>query len=305
MDVRKDAVGGPIGERFHTRYFFVLSRVPQDGVRRAFTFGTPLLTGNGNWHHSKIGTGLSPDFNEKIMRTFSLSDAPPVFKYANLAWNFMRRHGMRYSVGLLWRELLFDLRYRVDTMSPCKLESLSIASGTIDSSVQYQGADPRLVRELFELLAPKSCASTFVDFGCGKGRVLILAALHGFEKVWGVEFASELASACRRNLGKTRALFQDGRVEIFEGDAAEFELPAGAITAFLYNPFVGNPLREVVERLKQRANGKPEAVQIIYVNPVALQVFLDAGFLVDQKISLGGQSLAVILRMPSLASDLV
>ncbi len=305
MDVRKDAVGGPIGERFHTRYFFVLSRVRQVDARRALTFGTPLLTGNGNWHHSKIGTGLSPDFNEKIMRTFSLSDAPPVFKYANIAWNFMRRHGMRYSVGLLWRELLFDLRYRVDTMSPCKLESLSIASGTIDSSVQYQGADPRLVRELFELLAPKSCASTFVDFGCGKGRVLILAALHGFEKVWGVEFASELASACRRNLGKTSALFQDGRVEIFEGDAAEFELPAGAITAFLYNPFVGNPLREVVERLKQRAHGKPEAVQIIYVNPVALQVFLDAGFLVDQKISLGGQSLAVILRMPSLASDLV
>lgn len=232
------------------------------------------------------------------MRTPSLSVWPAIFKYTAFAWNFMHRHGMRYSVGLLWRELRFDLRYRVDTVSPCELNSLSIIEGTLEGSVQYQGADPRLVQELFDLLAPKSRDSTFVDFGCGKGRVLILAALHGFRKVWGVEFASELACACRRNLGKTADLFEDGRVEVFEGDAGKFELPEGAVCAFLYNPFVGSPLREVVERLKKKAELDPEKVQVIYVNPVALEVFEDAGFFVSQRISHGSQALAVIMRMP-------
>jgi len=198
----------------------------------------------------------------------------------------------------LWREILFDLRYRVETVSPCELSFLSITEGTIGDSIQYQGADPALVEKLFDLLPEKSRDSTFVDFGCGKGRVLILAALHGFRKVWGVEFASELACACRRNLHKTGALFENIRVEVFEGDAGRFELPEGAVCAFLYNPFVGIPLREVVKRLKTKAEFDPETVQVIYVNPVAIEIFLEAGFSVNRRLSYGMQTLAVIMTMP-------
>jgi len=195
--------------------------------------------------------------------------------------------------------MLFDLRYQVETVSPCELNSLSIIEGTIRDSVQYQGADPWLVQELFDLLPEKSNDSTFVDFGCGKGRVLILAALHGFRKVWGVEFASELACACRRNLVKAGDLFEDVLVEVFEGDAGSFELPDGAVCAFLYNPFVGHPLRQVVERLQKKADMDPETVLVIYVNPVAIEVFVEAGFSVSRRLSHGSQTLAVIMRMPS------
>ena len=39
--------------------------------------------------------------------------------------------------------------------------------------------------------------SGFVDFGCGKGRVLLLAAGFGFARITGVEFAKELCDIAK------------------------------------------------------------------------------------------------------------
>src|SRR5207245_5268496 len=40
---------------------------------------------------------------------------------------------------------------------------------------------------------------TFVDFGCGKGRALVLAAEHGFRRVLGIECDAQLFAAAQRN----------------------------------------------------------------------------------------------------------
>ena len=41
--------------------------------------------------------------------------------------------------------------------------------------------------------------SVFVDFGCGKGRTLVVAAELGFAGVRGVEFAAELCESAEKN----------------------------------------------------------------------------------------------------------
>jgi SAM-dependent methyltransferase len=76
--------------------------------------------------------------------------------------------------------------------------------------------------------------TTFVDVGCGKGRALIVAAMYPFQRIMGIEYAPDLAKACRKNL---KTLHLTERCEVVESDAAEFKFPNGKLFAYICNPF--------------------------------------------------------------------
>ena len=97
------------------------------------------------------------------------------------------------GVGHFW----FDLRYGTDTCDPLRLSDLRISSPNKGYGVDYSATKPRVFARFMKLV-PLLPASVFVDFGCGKGRVMLLAARHGFKRVIGVEFSPELCQAARR-----------------------------------------------------------------------------------------------------------
>lgn len=214
--------------------------------------------------------------------------------YANLVCMHLRSHGFRYSLGLFLREILFDLRHRVETVAPIELSALSVPERKRSGASRYQGTDPRLVKEIFAMLPTAATDSTFVDYGCGKGRVLILATLHGFKRVVGVEFAPELAEISRRNLRRGTPLDRAECFEVFQGDAADFSPPPGPLTVFFYNPFQGDTLRKVAQTLQIRSIQQKAPVRLVYVNPSSLAVFEEHGFCVTHRIGHRNQCLAVI-----------
>jgi SAM-dependent methyltransferase len=94
---------------------------------------------------------------------------------------------------------LFDVRYRTDTGGRVELSDLMIASENKDHGVRYEPTRARPFKKLINMLdLPRD--STFVDFGSGKGRVLIMALECGFRKVVGLEFSQELCEISRKNL---------------------------------------------------------------------------------------------------------
>jgi predicted RNA methylase len=214
--------------------------------------------------------------------------------YANLVCMHLRSHGFRYSFGLFLREILFDLRHRVETVAPIELSALSVPDKKRSVSSRYQGTDPRLVEEIFAKLPQAATESTFVDYGCGKGRVLILAALHGFKRVIGVEFAPELAEISRRNMSRIAPPSHAASFEVFQGDAADFSPPPGPLTVFLYNPFHGETLTRVARILQIHARRENCTIRLLYVNPSFLPVFEGSGFTVTHRIEHRNQCLAVI-----------
>jgi len=83
---------------------------------------------------------------------------------------------------------------------------------------------------------PKSSLrGSFVDLGCGKGRVLTAASFLGFSRVVGVEIDAELCVAAERNRGSRR-------YEVVCADACKYVAPADTSVLFLGNPFVGSVL---------------------------------------------------------------
>jgi hypothetical protein len=214
-------------------------------------------------------------------------------KYGRFAVNAVRRQGLAYCAAEFAAEAAFDWRHRVRTLTPRELSGTSAPAEAAADGVQYQGASPRLVRALLSRLPASTAGAAFVDYGCGKGRGLLLGAEHGFRRLIGVEFAPELADDCRTNLARAGGASSSSEIHVM--DAALFEPPPGPLVAFLYNPFQGATLARVAERLGRHA-AVSGGVLVVYVNPVGLDAFVAAGFSVTHREERRGELLGAILR---------
>jgi len=109
----------------------------------------------------------------------------------------------------------------------------------------------------------------FIDFGCGKGRVVHQAAKRRFRKVIGVEISPALAEAAREALaaGKRRHRCKD--VEIVVADAREYRVPDDLTVVYFFHPFFGETLDAVLEGIIASIDRNPRRLSIIYSYPLA------------------------------------
>ena len=90
----------------------------------------------------------------------------------------------------------------------------------------------------------------FVDFGCGKGRILLAAAQFGFKRIEGVEFASNLCRIAERNVAlyKTRTGLQT-EFRIVASDAGKYEIPDDVDCFYFCNPFGEDVMRNTMRNI--------------------------------------------------------
>ncbi len=123
---------------------------------------------------------------------------------------------------------------------------------------------------LLELVPIALAGTTFIDLGAGMGRALMLAARLPFRQAIGVEISPALCEVARENLAK---LPRDGLrcrdLRIVRADAAAYRFPRGDLIVYLYNPFDGAVLADVLDRLARDATGD---VALVYHTPVAREV---------------------------------
>ena len=106
-----------------------------------------------------------------------------------------------------------------------------------------------------------------VNLGCGKGRVLLVAAKAGLKTIRGVEFSPELCRIARRNCDQYTAKTQGAATfGIIEGDVVNYEVRQDDNVFFLYNPFDTGP---AVCSTRSEPHSTPTAADvIIYRNAV-------------------------------------
>jgi len=155
----------------------------------------------------------------------------------------------------------FDRAWKVNTSGRTNLWHMSIDSPNGKFGTAYTPSDPAWIGKTLARLSEDFSTFNFIDLGCGKGRVLLVASNYGFRKVMGVEFAAELVKAARQNL---RASGIEG-AEVIHEDAANFCFPDGNLLVYLFNPFSAKVLRPVLSHLAGR-NGL-QKTYLIYVNP--------------------------------------
>jgi SAM-dependent methyltransferase len=107
----------------------------------------------------------------------------------------------------------------------------------------------------------------FVDYGCGKGRVLILASAYRFAGIIGVEISEVLAAAARVNVDRALRADAHARIAIVNCNARDFAVPHDASVLYFYNPFHGDILRAVFERVRRSLHENPRRLYVIFNNP--------------------------------------
>jgi hypothetical protein len=169
---------------------------------------------------------------------------------------------------------VFDRRYRVDTDGVVSSAELGISD---PRSVPYM---PAGVTSLRRILPPREVSDedVFIDFGSGKGRVVLQAALYyRFRRVYGVELSERLHEIAQRNLDVCQDRLRCRDVRLIRANAAEFEIPDDVTVARFYNPFVGDLFETVITRLIESVDRRPRRLRIVYGNPAEEAALLRTG----------------------------
>jgi SAM-dependent methyltransferase len=108
---------------------------------------------------------------------------------------------------------------------------------------------------------------TFIDFGCGKGRVVHQAARRPLRRVIGVEISPALSAMARATVAAGRDRHRCRDVRIVTCDATRYDIPDDLTIAYLFDPFRGAILDAVLENIVASMDRRPRTVRIIYVHP--------------------------------------
>ena len=186
----------------------------------------------------------------------------------------IRKVGLVTTLRYITSDLIFDLRYQIDTINTEQLENLKINSRSKTDGYYYEGTNAHVFQKMFKHVAIDVSTGCFVDFGSGKGKAMFMAAEMGFRKVVGVEFSIELVETCRRNLeifnakSKRRTEF-----EIFHMDAAEFQVPSEANLLFFSNPFNEALTEKVINNILTSNDKSPREIWVIHLYPQGNMAF--------------------------------
>ena len=112
----------------------------------------------------------------------------------------------------------------------------------------------------------------FVEFGCGKGRVVHQAARWPFRRVVGVEISPVLAEAARSGLAARRHQHRCRDVEIVVADVTAFRVPDDLTIGYFYHPFRGETFESVLRGIVESIDRNPRRVRLIFVLPEGKRV---------------------------------
>lgn len=168
------------------------------------------------------------------------------------------------SRGLLDR--CRDLASGLDTAGIVEPAALEVRGPHRDRGVRYQATHEGEFLSLLQRLdLPRDAA--FVDVGCGKGRVLMLARRWGFRSVTGIDYAPALCDIARRNLARDARRAPGTPVHVHCIDAADYDFGDDAQVIYLFNPFDALVLGAMLARLAQSLRRAPRRAWLVYLFP--------------------------------------
>lgn len=162
----------------------------------------------------------------------------------------------------------------IDTAPRVKLQELGLKT---EERHRYQ-ASPWLALPRALRVRDVRPMDVFVEYGCGKGRVVYQAAQrYPFRRVIGVDIAPELTEIARTNIERNRGRLRCKDVEIVTADVVEYVPPDDLTHAYFYNPFSGQVFEGAIDGIVRSLDRNPRTVTIIYCFPMLPEVIERTG----------------------------
>ena len=187
-----------------------------------------------------------------------------------------------WNIKLAWftvkHEIRGEKKYHLITSRINNLKKLSIKGNNLESAAIYQGANYFLLENVFEYLQSIDANKNILDYGCGKGRVLAVAAFYGFIKITGIDFAKELCDEARKTIAPVQQKFPEKIFNVIYANAVDYVIEDDANVFFFFNPFDEIVMLTVVKNILASLKINEREVYVVYINPLHKEIFLSAGF---------------------------
>jgi len=201
--------------------------------------------------------------------------------YKTLLIGSIRKRGFWGTLFFIFFEFYFDLRHGTDTTSVVEVDDLDIANADKRNVYKYQASNYYILRKLLNSLKMDFSSSVLVDFGSGKGRVLLVALEYGFKRLIGVEISQVLCNIFEDNLRIYRGnknKYKGTEVEIINMDASKYQIPYDADIFCFYNPFGRDIFEKVIENINESLKLHKRSIYILYIKPDFKDVLETKGF---------------------------
>jgi SAM-dependent methyltransferase len=193
------------------------------------------------------------------------------FFYLATNWN------IRIAWHITRREIKGEKKYGINTTGADELKDLEEKGIDISHATIYMPASYDMLELVLDQLDEKKIRH-FLDIGCGKGRVMCVAAAKGIDKVTGVDFSKEFCAAAKENLETVKQNHPALEYTVLNTDAFYFPIPDDADCIFLFNPFDEVIMSGVAENIEMSLERAPREISIVYLNPLNKELFLSNGF---------------------------
>jgi hypothetical protein len=178
-----------------------------------------------------------------------------------------RREGTQQAFATLRHrasERFYEWKFGVQTEGGATTEQLGFSN---PACRRYEATDYATLFRLLGGLEWQEGRELFIDFGCGKGRVLLVAAMQPVRRVIGVELSQELSAIARRNVHQAQPRLRCRDVEVITCSADAYVLPPAPLTIFFWNPFGGEILERVLDNIRESHRERPRPIRIIAAYP--------------------------------------
>jgi SAM-dependent methyltransferase len=146
-----------------------------------------------------------------------------------------------------------------------ELHELAIDSENHTLGFPYVPSPGRLIDTLLFNIEEDLSRFDFIDFGSGKGRVLLVASHYPFRQVVGVEFSPELHEIAEENIRRYQNPARRCQaMRSICADAATFALPEHACVLYFNNPFAGPILAQVLRNIHVAREPAHPKVYVLY-----------------------------------------
>jgi len=194
---------------------------------------------------------------------------------------------------LFWHWLLFDREFEKllfrPTTQQAKISTLTVRGKRVEGR-DYRPTPALVFEWAMSAIRDDLSHYRFMDYGAGRGRVLLMASQYPFKSIAGVEFAEELFEDARLNIAqfpRPRMRCRDVSCELI--DATAIHPPEGTVVHFFFAPFSRKAFAEILNGIAASLRERPRPAYIVLVDSRDGDLVRGTGLFTRAKMKLGAR----------------
>lgn len=183
----------------------------------------------------------------------------------------------------LYCECFYDRKFCISTGNIVPVEMLKSGSENEIQAYRYRPAHYYTVFGAFRILrkyVSRFSNETIIDFGCGAGRVMIVAAEMNFKKIIGIEFSTKIFHRCEKNLNNycRKKKIDTDVFKLINHDVTKVSIEDDWRIFFFYSPFKWLIYEKVLEKIEKSISCNPRKIFILEVTSRNRRYFCERGY---------------------------